>query len=132
MHRAALAVAQPAILAEDLQHHALDVAALGDAVAMAAMGAGDVVALGAELLADADGAGFLAGIEMHEAGDLAVRELDMQPLLELADRTHPPIGLLELAAVQLKHALSPLSILGRRVRSRRGRCPARTNGAARR
>ena len=41
VHRAALAAAEPVLLAEDLVHHAVDVAALGDAVAVAAMRRGD-------------------------------------------------------------------------------------------
>ena len=43
VHRAALAFAQAALAAEDLLHHAIDIAALADAVTMPAMGAGDVV-----------------------------------------------------------------------------------------
>ena len=65
----------------------VDVAALGDAVAVAAMGAGDVV-LGAEMRADADRGGLLAGIEMDKAGDAALGELLLHPLLEAADRRH--------------------------------------------
>src|SRR4029077_5027916 len=43
VHRAALAVAAAGLAAVDLGHHLADVHALGDAVAVAAMGAGDGV-----------------------------------------------------------------------------------------
>ena len=43
VHRSALAAAQPALFGEQLLHHQDRVAALGDAVAVAAMGARDVV-----------------------------------------------------------------------------------------
>ena len=87
MHRAALAAAQAFLAAEDLVHHATGVAALGDAVAVAAMGAGDAVDVG-QMHAEADARGFLAGVEMHEARDVAGRELVVHALLELADRAH--------------------------------------------
>src|SRR5205823_459990 len=45
VHAAALALAVAGRLAEQLSHHQLDVAALGDAVAVAAVGAGDEVVL---------------------------------------------------------------------------------------
>ena len=91
MHRAALAAAQAVLAAEDLVHHGRGVAALGDAVAVAAMGAGDAVAIG-QMHAEADARGLLAGIEMHEARDVAGRELVVHALLELADRPHPVVG----------------------------------------
>ncbi len=74
---------------------------------MAAMGAGDVVDVLAQMQADADGAGLLAGIEMHEAGDRAIGELDMHPLLELADGLHLPIGAQEIVATELEHLAIP-------------------------
>ena len=72
----------PSLAAEDLVHHAVEVAALGDAVAVAAVGRGDGVAV-VEMHADADAGSFLAGIEMHEAGDVAGGELGMDRVLEV-------------------------------------------------
>ena len=60
VHRAALALAQAIRAAVDLLHHAAHVAALGDAVPVAAMGADDVVRIG-QLLAHPDRDGLLAG-----------------------------------------------------------------------
>ena len=92
MHRAALAAAQALLAAEDLVHHRPGVAALGDAVAVAAMGAGDAVDVG-QVHAEPDARGLLAGVEMDEARDVAGRELVVHALLELADRAHLVIGL---------------------------------------
>ena len=67
------------------------VAALGDAVAVPAMGAGDVI-LRPQMRAHADRSGLLAGIEMDKTGDAALRELFLHPFLEAADRRHVAIG----------------------------------------
>ena len=75
----------------------LAIAALGDAVAVAAVGRGDVV-LVVQMQADADRGGLLAGIEMDEAGDVAGRELVVDGVLELADGAHLPVGLEQLFA----------------------------------
>ena len=91
VHGAALALAQAVAAAVDLLHHADDVAALGDAMTVAAMRGDDVVVVG-ELLAHADGDRFLAGVEVREAGDIAGRDLHVQALLELANRLHLAIG----------------------------------------
>ena len=85
VHRAALAAAKPVLAAENLVHHAVDVAALGDAMAVAAMRGGDGVAV-VEMHADADARRLLAGVKMHEAGDVAGGELVVHALLELADQ----------------------------------------------
>ena len=92
VHRAALAVADAGALAPDLGHHAVDVHALGDAVAVAAVSAGDAVVL-AQVHADAGGRRFLAGVEVHEAGNVAAGKLGVQTLLELADRPHGAVRL---------------------------------------
>src|SRR5262249_4418459 len=83
-------------------------AALGDAVAMAAVGAGDAVLVG-EVHAHADGRGLLAGIEMHEAGDVAGGELLLDAVLEGADRAHVAIGADQLGAIEL-HGVPPRSM----------------------
>ena len=87
VHRAALALAQAILAAVDLLHHPDHVTALGDAVAMTAMGAGDVVCIG-ERRAHTDRDRLLSGIEVRKAGNLTGRDLDVQPLLELADGLH--------------------------------------------
>ena len=79
---------------------AFDVAALGDAVAVAAMGAGDGVAV-VEMHADADARRLLAGVEMHEARDVAGRELVVDGVLELPDRPHPAVSLEQILATKL-------------------------------
>src|SRR5205823_553267 len=79
VHRAALATAQPALLGEEFLHHQNRVAALGDAVAVAAMGAGDVV-LGTKMRADAHSRGLFPGIEMNKAGNVAFGELLLDAL----------------------------------------------------
>ena len=68
------------------------------------MGAGDVI-LGAKIYADADRGGLLAGIEMDKAGDPALGELLLHPLLEAADRRHRTVGLDQFVAAQLHVAL---------------------------
>jgi len=45
-----------------------------------------------QVLADADGDRFLAGVQVREAGDLALGDLGVQALLELADDFHPAVG----------------------------------------
>ena len=98
---------------------AVHVAALGDAVAVAAMGAGDVV-VGRAVHADADGDRLLAGVEMHEARDVAGRELAVHALLELADRAHHPVGLEQLLLGELARpggAAADMTLLLRRGRA---------------
>ncbi len=60
-------------------------------MAVTAVRADDVVGV-RQLLADTDRDGFLAGIQVGEAGDLAGLDLDVQALFELADRLHLTIG----------------------------------------
>jgi hypothetical protein len=59
------------------------------------------------MLADADCRRLLAGIEMHEAGDAALRELLLHPLLKAADRRHAPVRAEQLLTVQLHGFLLP-------------------------
>ena len=100
VHRPTLAAARPGGLAEDLGHHALDVDALGDAVAVPAVGGGDRVAV-VEVGAHAGGRGLLAGVEVDEPGDVAGGELLVHPLLELADGAHRPVGVEQCLRGQL-------------------------------
>jgi hypothetical protein len=100
VHRPALAVAEAGRLAVDLGHHPLDVAALRDRVTVAAVGAGHVV-VRPEVRAHARGDRLLAGVQVHEAGDLPRRELAVQALLELANRAHDAVGLEQLLPGEL-------------------------------
>ena len=87
MHRAATALAQTGFFTENLSHHAVHVSALGNAVAMAAVGGLDHIIL-PQGRADAGGDGFLADVGMCEAGDLSCQEIMLHALLELADGAH--------------------------------------------
>src|SRR5215217_3619832 len=75
----------------DLLHHSLDVATLGDSVPVSPVGARQLVVL-VQVGAYPGGDSLLSGIQVHEARDLARCELYMQPLLELPDRAHRPVG----------------------------------------
>ena len=97
MHRAALAAADPVLLAVDLEHHALGIDALGDAVAVAAMGRGDGVPV-VEMHAHADAGRLLTGIEMDEARDVAGGKFFVERVFEFADGGHPLIGFAQFLA----------------------------------
>ncbi len=74
---------------------------------MAAVRADDAVLVG-QVLADTDGDGLHARIEMREARDLARLELDAGPFLELAQQPQAAVG-------------AQQSVMGHRCRSRRVR-----------
>ena len=82
----------PCVLAHQLGEHPERVEALGQAVAVAAVGRGDDV-VGPQRPARADRRGLLADREVHEAGDLAVAVERGHPLLEPADQQHPAVHL---------------------------------------
>src|SRR6266851_1553145 len=87
VHRPALAAAVARLLAEQLGEHPAHRGALGQAMAVAAVGARDeVVAL--ERLADADRDRLLADIEMGQAGHLRALVELVHLLLEGADLGH--------------------------------------------
>src|SRR3546814_6071854 len=86
MHRAAAPFAKPVPAAVDLLHHPLHVAALGDAMAVPAMGGDDVVIIG-QMIADADGGCFLTTVQMSESGDFPGLDLFVEPFLEIG-RAH--------------------------------------------
>src|SRR6266542_1746444 len=87
MHRAAVAVRAPLLLAVELGHHLVRVRPLRERVPVCAMSRGDHVAL-LERAADTDGAGFLADGHVQEAGQLAGAEALLDLLLEAADEQH--------------------------------------------
>ena len=95
VHRAALALAVAGVSAEELRHHEVEVAALGDDVAVAAVGAGDVVII-PQALAHRRGDRLLAQIQMGEAVDLALCEQPRGCRLESADAAHTEIDVFHL------------------------------------
>ena len=74
------------------------------------MRAGYIVLLG-QMHAHADCAGFLAGVEVHEPRDFAGRELDVEPLLKLADSPHHAVCSQQLVTANL-HVVPPRAIRG--------------------
>ena len=87
VHRAALAVAVAVAAAEKLGHHQVDVGALGDGVAVAAVGAGDAVGR-PQGRADAHRHRFFADVGVDHSGYVAFVELLHRPLVEGADGHH--------------------------------------------
>ena len=87
VHRAAVAVAAALDLAVELGHDLVRVRALGDRVAVRAVGRGDHVAV-LERAADADGDGLLADGDVEEPGQLAGAEALLDLLLEAPDEEH--------------------------------------------
>ena len=88
MHRAAAAAADAVGLAEELGHHTAGIGALGQRVAVAAMGRGHPVGR-AQMRADADAGRLLADVEMQEARRLALAAGDLRHAFEAAQQHHP-------------------------------------------
>jgi hypothetical protein len=91
MHRTTLAVAGARRLPVDLGHHFAHIDAFGDAMAVAAMGRRNPVAIG-EMQHYPRGAGFFAGIEVNEPRNVTLGEFDVQTFLEFSDRAHDPVS----------------------------------------
>jgi hypothetical protein len=87
MHRASLPLAIAGLFAEQLGHGEVGSAALGDEVAVSAVGAGDVIIL-PQRGAGPGRDGLLANVEMHKTGYVPGRKLPGNPLLESADENH--------------------------------------------
>ena len=92
MHRAALALAVAGALAVELRHHAVEASALGDQMAVAAMGRGDAIGL-AQRRAYAGRARLLADRDVDEAGDLVGDREVADLALELPNPLHRAIHL---------------------------------------
>ena len=95
VHGAAAAAVRALVLAHQLGEHPGRVQALGQAVAVAAVGRGDDVRR-AQGPARADGRRLLPDGEVDEAGDFAVAIERGHPLLEAADQQHPALHLDEV------------------------------------
>ena len=91
MHRAAAPPAIAALAPEELGEHRRELGALGDAMAVAAMGRGDVVGV-AQRHADANRRRLLADRQMHRAVAQAADVGVLRRLLEAADAMHAPQG----------------------------------------
>ena len=87
VHGAAAAAADAVGLAEELGHDPAGIGALGQRVAVAAVGGGDPVGR-AEVGADADAGGLLADIEVEKAGRLAAAAGGLGDGLEAAEEHH--------------------------------------------
>ena len=92
VHRPGPPAAHAGGAAEHLGDQRAGVGALGERVAVAAVGAGEVV-VGLERRADADRHGLLAGAQVRGAVDLALEEQPLHLGLELADQQHRPVAL---------------------------------------
>jgi hypothetical protein len=90
VHAAALALAVAGRLAEQFGEHAVEGAALGDQMAVAAVRAGDPV-LVRQMHHDAGCDGFLAHVQVQGARDLAVLHELAGGFLEQADAHHAPV-----------------------------------------
>src|SRR5262249_37527304 len=133
VHGAALALAVAVDPAEQLGHHPPDVGALGDAVAVAAVGAGHAIGDG-ERRADADGDRLLTHVGRDRAVDLAGEPQLDGALVELADHDHRPQHLHEPGHAERRHGITPRWCRRRSparcrsrttIRPRRGRGPRR-------
>src|SRR5688572_13422655 len=104
VHRAALALAVPRFLAEELGKHPIGGRPLRQAVSMAAVRAGDVV-VRAKRLADADGNRFLADVEVRQARHQRARIEIVDALLEQPDGNHLPVQADQLLLADVERRL---------------------------
>jgi len=88
VHRAALALAVAGGLAQQLGHHQLRITAFGQAMAVTAMGAGDII-VAPQGSAGADGHGFLTDVGVGRAPDSAVPVLFHGAFVKITDQPHP-------------------------------------------
>ena len=95
VHGAAAAAVRALVLAHQLREHPGRLQALGQTVAVAAVGRGDHVRR-AQGPAGTDGGGLLPGGEVDEAGDLTVPVERGHAFLEAADQQHPALHLHEV------------------------------------
>ena len=113
MHRTALTIAKTILFARKLQQHRLDFTTLGDAVAVASVGAGNVI-LVRHVKAGSDGDRLLIAIDVDKPGQLALLIFRAHALFEFANSFHQPIGIGELFSSHLtiRHGHIPLTQKG--------------------
>src|SRR5690606_4848536 len=99
VHRAALAFAEAGRLAHQLRHHPVDVHALGDAVPVAPVRGGDVVAV-RELGANPYRDGFLTRVEVDKPGHEPGGEVLSGQVLEGPDLDHSLVHIEQLLAAE--------------------------------
>ncbi|MOA08640.1 hypothetical protein D3C78_1284260 [compost metagenome] len=92
MHGTAFTTAKPGFLSIDFRHHAVEIAALGNAVPMPPVGRANVVLIG-QVFAHPYGNSFLTGIQMQKTWDLARGVFHMQAFFKLTDFPHFAVGL---------------------------------------
>ena len=95
VHGAALALAVTGGTAKELGHHAIDIGALGNAVAVAAVGAGDVIRV-LQVRADGHPHAFFTDVGMQGSHHLTLAGLVFRLLLEQAYAPHALIHVEEL------------------------------------
>lgn len=110
VHGAALTAADAGFLAVDLGHHAEHIHPLGDAMTVATVVGGDAIVI-VKMGHDPGGTGFLAGIQMHEAGNLAGGEFHMQAFFEITDGAHHGVGMQQLISGQVGGHLVVLQVV---------------------
>ena len=108
VHGAALALAVAGLLGPQLSHHILQVSALGDAVAVSPVGAGNVVIV-PQIGACGGGNGFLTDIQVGKAGDLHLCQQPVGFCFKDTDPLHPQVDRLELF-VRDRHETTSLFI----------------------
>ena len=111
MHRATLAAAQAVAPAIQFEHHSRDIAALGNAMAVATVGAANKVGVG-EMSAHAGGDRFFAGVKMNKSGHLAGGKFNVYAFFELADPRHGAIGREQFVAIELHRFPLPVRCFG--------------------
>ena len=90
VHGAAHAFADPGLKCIDFRQHGLRVAALGQVMAVAAVRAGNRVAV-IQVRTHARGDGLLTDVQVYAAGQFAGMEIIPQPFLGAPDQHHGPV-----------------------------------------
>ena len=101
VHGATLALAIAGGAAKQLGHHAFDISALGNTMAVAAMRAGDVIAA-LQRFAHAHGDGFLADVEVRQAGHLGRLVKLVHLLFEGTNLSHLLVQVQPVFAIQFR------------------------------
>src|SRR5262249_37326109 len=94
VHRAALALAIARGAAKEFGHHFLDISALGNAMAVAAVRTGNIIGR-LEVRTNGHSHGFLTNVGMQGPHDFALAGLVFRLLLKQADAPHASINLFE-------------------------------------
>ena len=106
MHGAAFALTVAGGFTVQLGEHGAEFTALGDEVAVPAVGTGDPVRIG-KMSHYASGNRFLAHIQMQGAGNLAVFHLLAGRLLELPDPHHAPMDIQQRGVIDVRVQTHP-------------------------